>query len=187
MQNHDTIRRSVHSLALPGIAAGVIAVVGCFSGGTMGRTGVGGLAVGDKAPPIEIQQLVHGSSLGTASDNSVQVIEFWATWCGPCLLGMPHLSELQVTYGDQVTILGVTSEKLSTVQGFLASSEGDGKTWGEVVKYRMAVDDNGATTAAYMQAAGVNSIPTAFIIGRDGVFEVDRTSGIHGCTSESHC
>ena len=149
----------------------VIALVGCFSGETMGRTGVGGLAVGDKAPPIEIQQLVHGSPLGTASENSVQVIEFWATWCGPCLSGMPHLSELQSTYGDQVMILGVTSEELSTVQGFLASSAGGGKTWGEVVMYRMAVDDNGATTTAYMQAAGVNSIPTAFIIGRDGILK----------------
>jgi len=171
MKNHDRTERAVRSLALLVIGVGGIALAGCFSSSTMGRTGVGGLAVGDKAPPIEIQQLVHGSSPGTASDNAVQVIEFWATWCGPCLSGMPHLSELQSTYGDQVMILGITSEKLSTVDGFLASAAGDGKTWREVVKYRMAIDDNGATTAAYMQAAGVNSIPTAFIIGRDGVLK----------------
>jgi hypothetical protein len=35
----------------------------------------------------------------------------------------------------------------------------------------MAIDDNGATGAAYMQAAGMNSIPTAFIVGKDGVLQ----------------
>ena len=146
-------------------------VAGCMRGPNLGRTGAGGLAVGDQAPAIQIQQLVHGASLDAEAAGAVQVIEFWATWCGPCLSGMPHLSELQQVYRDQVTILGITSEDLSTVEAFLASSAGDGGTWADVVKYRMAIDDNGATGAAYMRAAGINSIPTAFIVGKDGVLQ----------------
>ena len=102
-------------------------------------------------------------------DNKLLAVDVWATWCGPCLSGMPHLSELQAKYGDEVTVLGVTSEDAGTVERFLERSAGNGKTGAEVVKYRLAIDDDGATTAAYMRAAGQNSIPTAFIVGRDGV------------------
>ncbi len=163
---HRTIRffwTAVFSLAL-------VVSAGCFSSGTMGRTGVGGLAVGDEAPAIDIQRIVHGTPMDMTS-NKVKVIEFWATWCGPCLAGMPHLSELQTRYGDEVMILGITSEDSSTVQGFLASEAGNGKTWADVVKYRMAIDNQDATSTAYMRAAGVSSIPTAFIIGKDGTLK----------------
>lgn len=157
--------------AISVMVIGLITLVGCFSSANLGRTGVGGLAIGDQAPAIQIQQVVHGAPLGLETANAVQVIEFWATWCGPCLSGMPHLSELQASYGDKVTILGITSEDLSTVESFLASSAGGGRTWAEVVKYQMAIDDNGATGAAYMRAAGMKSIPTAFIVGKDGVLQ----------------
>ena len=157
--------------AITGMMIGLIFVAGCMPGPNLGRTGAGGLAVGDKAPAVQIKQLVHGPPLDAETASEVQVIEFWATWCGPCLSGMPHLSELQETYGDKVTIVGITSEDLSKVETFLASSAGDGRTWAEVVKSRMAIDDNGAIAAAYMRAAGINSIPTAFIVGKDGVLQ----------------
>ena len=157
--------------AITGMMIGLIFVAGCMPSSNLGRTGAGGLAVGDQAPAVQIQQLVHGPPLDAETASEVQVIEFWATWCGPCLSGMPHLSELQETYGDKVTIVGITSEDLPKVETFLASSAGDGRTWAEVVKYRMAIDDNGATGAAYMRAAGINSIPTAFIVGKDGVLQ----------------
>ncbi|HBV62690.1 MAG TPA: hypothetical protein DEF45_06670 [Rhodopirellula sp.] len=168
-------------IANTGLLICLTLVAGCLPGPNLGRTGAGGLAVGDQAPAIQIQQIVHGPSLDTEAARAVQVIEFWATWCGPCLSGMPHLSELQQAYSGQVTIVGVTSEELSTVESFLASSAGDGRTWADVVKYRMAVDDNGATGAAYMRAAGINSIPTAFIVGKDGVLQwIGHPSSIDG-------
>ncbi|MAI34067.1 MAG: TlpA family protein disulfide reductase [Rubripirellula sp.] len=156
--------------AIYGIMLVLTFAAGCMPSPNVGSTAAGGLAVGDLAPTLQIQSLVHGSSLD-AKTGGVQVIEFWATWCGPCLSGMPHLSELQETYGDKVTILGVTSEDLPTVEAFLASSAGDDKTWADIVKYRLAIDNDGETGAAYMRAAGMNSIPTAFIIGKDGVLQ----------------
>ncbi len=157
--------------AITGMVIGITLVAGCTPSPNLGRTSAGGLAVGDQAPAIQIQQLVHGPTLDAETISEVQVIEFWATWCGPCLSGMPHLSDLQETYGDKVTIVGITSEDSSTVDSFLASSAGNGRTWADVVRYRMAIDDNGATGAAYMRAAGMNSIPTAFIVGKDGVLQ----------------
>jgi thiol-disulfide isomerase/thioredoxin len=112
-----------------------------------------------------------GEPVAQLDPGQVYVVEFWATWCGPCLAGMPHISELQTQYGDAVRFIGVTREDEETVQGFLEEEQSEGKTWKQVITYRLARDLDDATNMAYMQAAGQNGIPTAFIVGRDGVVE----------------
>ena len=129
------------------------------------------LSVGDQAPAFRFSQLVLGDPVSEAEAQGVQVIEFWATWCGPCLKGMPHLSALQQEYGAEVTIVGVTEEPPATVATFLGSTSIEGTPWRDVIKYRLALDDRGATSAAYMKAAGQSGIPTAFIVGKDGVID----------------
>jgi tetratricopeptide (TPR) repeat protein len=84
---------------------------------------------------------------------------------------MPHLSQLQEEYGDAVRMIGVTQETEDVVRGFLSQEQSPGKTWTQVIKYRLALDDRDATSDAYMRAAGQNGIPTAFVVGRDGIVE----------------
>ena len=66
------------------------------------------LSVGDKAPPLSIEKWVKGDEVTGFEKGKVYVVEFWATWCGPCVASMPHLSALQKEYKDRVTIIGVT-------------------------------------------------------------------------------
>lgn len=132
---------------------------------------IGTLAVGDPAPPLSIDQWVNGLPTSDGFVGNVHVVEFWATWCGPCLAGMPHLSSLQDEYGDAVTFIGVTDEDIETVNGFLARESLDGRPWSEVITYRLATDNQDATNTAYMRAANQNGIPTAFIVGREGRVE----------------
>lgn len=84
---------------------------------------------------------------------------------------MPHLSQLQQQYGDEVKFVGVTREPEDIVKNFLEKEQSPGKTWAEVVQYRLATDSEDATNEAYMKAAQQSGIPTAFIIGRDAVVE----------------
>lgn len=138
-----------------------------------------GLGIGDPNPGLTLAKYVKGEAVSTPLEDEVTVVEFWATWCGPCRMGMPHISELQNEYGDQVRVIGVTSEKENVVTDFLASVGPGGKTWDEVITYRLALDENKWTYNAYMQAANQSGIPCAFIVGRDGVVEwIGHPAGI---------
>ncbi|MEM1067715.1 MAG: TlpA disulfide reductase family protein [Planctomycetota bacterium] len=131
------------------------------------------LAVGDAAPDLSLAKFMMGEPTDLANSDRVHVVEFWATWCPPCRAGMPHISELQAKHGDAVAFVGVTREDEETVQTFLAqdSDVEEGKTWGEVIQYRIALDEGSKTNADYMQAAGQNGIPCAFIVGKEGKIE----------------
>jgi thiol-disulfide isomerase/thioredoxin len=129
------------------------------------------LGIGDAAPPLAVAKWVTGSPLTAIEPGQVHVVEFWATWCGPCLASMPHISELQKEYGDKVHFIGVTRENEDVVQKFLDRERKAGETWRETISYRLALDEDSAMNTNYMRAAGQNGIPCAFIVGRDGAVE----------------
>ena len=130
----------------------------------------GELTVANPAPKLALAEVVHGEPIEGFEKGKIYVVEFWATWCRPCLAGMPHISKLADKYRDSVHFVGVTNEDADRVKSFLEQPS-QGKTWADVITYSLATDDNDKTNLAYMAAAGQDGIPTAFIVGRDGVVE----------------
>ena len=129
------------------------------------------LTIGDAAPPISIAKWIQGEPIEAFTSDKVFVVEFWATWCGPCLAGMPHIASLQTEYGDKVKFIGVSAEEEDVVTEFMGQESRDGKLWSEVLTYTIALDEDRQTNAAYMKAAGQNGIPCAFIVGKSGNVE----------------
>ena len=79
--------------------------------GNLGLATVCADEIGDKAKPLEIAEWVKGKKDVDVTDGkSVYVVEFWATWCGPCRTTIPHLTELQKEYSDKVVFVGVSKE-----------------------------------------------------------------------------
>lgn len=126
-----------------------------------------GLKPGDKAPQVKITKWVKGDAVDfeTAKHKKVVVLEFWATWCGPCITSIPHLTELQKKHGKDVVIIGVTKpdarNSLERVESFVDKQ-------GDKMAYTVAFDGDKKTYDAYMRAAEQSGIPTSFIVNRKG-------------------
>jgi thiol-disulfide isomerase/thioredoxin len=118
-------------------------------------------ALGDPAERLKIVEWIQGDPVDiTASNDQVIVLEFWATWCAPCRVSIPHLTKLQAKYKNALQIIGVTDEDAEIVRPFL-------KRMGDQMQYTVARDADRSTYAAYMEAFGQRGIPTAFVIGLD--------------------
>ena len=118
--------------------------------------------IGDKAKPLEIAEWVKGKKDVNVTDGkSVYVVEFWATWCGPCRTTIPHLTELQKEYSDKVVFVGISNEKAEEVKPFVEEQ-------GEKMDYTVALDKENKCNLNYMRAYGQNGIPCAFIIDKEG-------------------
>jgi thiol-disulfide isomerase/thioredoxin len=118
--------------------------------------------LGDPAGALAINAWVKGKPVDVKDGKNIYVVEFWATWCGPCRVSIPHLTELQKKFKDKgVVFVGISDEPLATVKPFVDSMAAK-------MDYVIACDDNRLTNDRYMAAYGQGGIPTAFIVGKDG-------------------
>jgi thiol-disulfide isomerase/thioredoxin len=125
------------------------------------------LKVGDAAPALKVSKWLQGTEVPRFEPGKIYVVEFWATWCGPCVKMMPHVAELQAEYRDKgVTIIGFTSaddqgNSADRVAKFVAAR-------GPKLGYTFAFENSDKTYNAWMEAAGQNGIPCAFVVDRTG-------------------
>ena len=117
------------------------------------------LKVGSDAPELKVGRWVQGEVSDLSDPNRTYVVEFWATWCGPCKVSIPHLNKLhQRGRFAGLTIIGVSDEPFATVKGFVSRK-------GATMSYPIAVDtDDKSMQTTWMKAANRNGIPCAFIV-----------------------
>jgi len=117
------------------------------------------LEVGEKAPAIGVKDWVSNTpvTLETAK-GKVLVVEFWATWCGPCKMTIPHINKLHAKHQDKdVVFVGISDEDLETVKPFLKTTE---------MSYHVGVAASPEAYKAWME--GVRGIPHAFVVDKAG-------------------
>jgi thiol-disulfide isomerase/thioredoxin len=112
--------------------------------------------IGSQAPPIQINQWITPQPPGQSDLNGrVYVLEFWATWCPPCVQSIPHMIELADKYKDKaVPFIAVSVDSSSEPVKKMVKDKG--------INYYVGMD-NGLS-----DKYSVSSIPAAFIIGRSG-------------------
>jgi thiol-disulfide isomerase/thioredoxin len=129
-------------------------------------------AKGAPAPALDALKLLQaptGANADWASlKGKVVVLEFWATWCSPCVASLPHLNQLVESLDPaKFQFISIDDEDLQAVQTFLTKKKMSG--W-------VGVDASGGVFGRY----GVESRPTTIIVDGDGkivaVTEIDSLS-----------
>lgn len=126
------------------------------------------LLVGDPAPGLALTHWVQGEEVTSFRPDHVYVVEFWATWCGPCIAGFPHLTKLQEQYEGRATIIGVNIWERASGQervDFVSNWVSDRTDMG----YPVAIDGQKKMEETWMAAGGRQGIPSAFIVDGTGM------------------
>jgi cytochrome c biogenesis protein CcmG/thiol:disulfide interchange protein DsbE len=111
---------------------------------------------GELAPDFLLPTPAGGTILLSSMKGKVVVLDFWATWCVPCVEALPHLQKVG---GDEVVAVAVNEQdKAESIRQFLA---------GKGFTFRVADDTDGAVARMY----GVSTLPTTVIIGADGMVQ----------------
>ncbi|MGD0088619.1 MAG: redoxin family protein [Planctomycetota bacterium] len=122
------------------------------------------LKAGDLAPKLSVSKWLNGEAVENFEKGKLYVIECWATWCGPCRASIPHVSELNTKLKDKGVVfvgMNVSEPDTSKVEPFV-------KGMGDKMNYRVALDEDGKTAAAWLAASGQQGIPCAFVVDKEG-------------------
>jgi len=127
------------------------------------------LKVGDSFPDLAGFQLE--GKLPPDRAGKVVIVDFWASWCGPCKESFPAMNELQKKYADKgLVIIAVNEdEEKSDMQDFLKDNAA---TFNVVRDARQKL----------VSVAGIQTMPSSFVLGDDGKVRFTHT-GFHGAAT----
>jgi thiol-disulfide isomerase/thioredoxin len=127
--------------------------------------------IGDPAPSLRVEEWIKGAPVLQFEKGKVYVLEFWATWCRPCLAAMPHLSALAQEYKEKVSVIAIDiyESKLKPkksnkqVKAFVDSI-------GDKMNFNVAIEDSNFTVADWIIGTGEerDGIPRTFVVDADG-------------------
>jgi len=96
-------------------------------------------------------------------------VDFWATWCGPCLASLPLLAEVQQRHGSALEAIALTTiDEHNSIDRIQRVSSQRAEQWGVPAGVRIAVDDGERTSRAFRIAMRDTALPRTVIIDQGG-------------------
>lgn len=172
---HRTIRRTIHRAALAFVLASLpFSLVACRSSpppvtlSAHERTTAQTLQIGDLAPPLAISTCLTTPPPRDAPP-AVRVVEFWASWCAPCLASMPLLADAKRQHGDALQAIALTTIDEDNAESSVTRlCTQHAAEWGLPLGVHVCIDDADRTARAYRVALRDTALPRAAVITRDG-------------------
>ena len=128
-----------------------------------------GVKVGQPAPPLSVDEWIQGSPVSDFKKGAVYVVEFWGTWCSPCLKNIPKLSRIQTQYAsDGLVVIGVASHEFKGREALTSFM----KEKAETITYRIAYDED-LSMEHIWDTGGQKDVnfrmPLSFVINKQGI------------------
>jgi len=125
----------------------------------------GGMGAGYDAPAFKLKDLEGKTVSLEEYRGRIVVVDFWATWCSPCLMSIPELVEIQEKYRDKgVTVLGISVDLPENI------SEADLRVFKDKLKMNYSILRADRQVMADYFAGGESqvAIPTLFVVDQQG-------------------
>jgi len=113
--------------------------------------------IGQPAPAFELTDLSGATVRLSQFHGKVVLLDFWATWCGPCRRSMPMLDRLQAEIGGEVVLLAINLQESEDIVRSYIQRQG--------FRARVLLDHAGRTGSDY----GIQSIPMQVLVDPEGV------------------
>lgn len=135
---------------------------------------VSAVRFGDPCPAFTLQvygeedgdyKLTENTYSPADSLGKVTVINFWATWCGPCIAEIPHFEELQRAYPDEVQVVAIQGLADRDVPNFITQE----KDWADYAILFAQDNISGTVCETYKLLGGKSTWPYTLILNQEGV------------------
>lgn len=113
-----------------------------------------------EAPNFERPTMAGDTFRLSDQRGTIVVLNFWATWCGPCREEIPDFIKLQEEFADDVQFVGISLD-----QGGFDAVRAYAEEMG--INYPIVMDDG----AIARKFGGIPALPTTFVVGRDGIIK----------------
>ncbi len=155
-----------------GIVAAVMAAVLIFAGYHYWNQGIEavGSEVGDLCPSqgLEVVAGANAKNYDPTKNNQVTVINFWGTWCTPCVKELPHFDQVASDYEGSVTVVAVHSALSSETAADYVAKHYPNSKMVFVADYALS---DGYTSGYYTRLGGTDAWPYTVIIDKTGVIQ----------------
>lgn len=139
------------------VGAVVVAAVIMFGPSFLQRGGVAGIETDVAAPDFELVDLSGNIVRLQDLHGQAVVVNYWATWCGPCVREMPMFQKYHELYSGKMVMIGVDQEESAeVVKTFLQDFD---------LNYPILLDEKSDVSKAYQ----VMVLPTTFFIDQEGI------------------